>query len=39
MSFSGGSLVSNPPAGDPGWIPDLGRSHVLWGTTTIEPEL
>ena len=29
--FPGGSLVKTPPAnaGDPGSIPDLGRSHML----------
>lgn len=29
----GGSVVENPPAnaGDMGFIPDLGRSHVPWG--------
>ena len=29
----GGSVVKNPPvnAGDMGWIPGLGRSHMPWG--------
>ena len=29
--FLGGSVVKNPPAnaGDMGWIPDLGRSHIM----------
>lgn len=29
----GGSLVKDPPtnAGDTGFIPDMGRSHVPWG--------
>ena len=29
--FPGGSVVKNQPAnvGDTGWIPDLGRSHML----------
>jgi len=29
--FSGGSVVKNPPAnaGDMGFIPDPGRSHML----------
>ena len=30
--FPGGAVVKNPPAntGDPGSIPGLGRSHMLW---------
>ena len=30
--FPGGSVVKNPPAnaGDMGWIPDLGTSHIPW---------
>ena len=37
--FPGGSVVKNPPskAGDMGSIPDPGRSHVSWSSTTIEP--
>ena len=32
MDFSGGPVVKNLPAsaGDTGFIPGLGRSHVLW---------
>ena len=27
--FPGGAVVKNPPnAGDPGWIPGPGRSHM-----------
>ena len=35
MGFPGGSVIKNPPtnAGDTGSIPDLGRSHMLCGTT------
>ena len=44
QGFPGDSVVKNPPAnaGDMGWIPDPGRSHMLWGkacTTTTEPVL
>ena len=43
MGFHGGSVVKNTPisAGDPGSIPDLGRSHVPQSkcATTTEPVL
>ena len=30
--FPGGAVVKNPPAnaGDTGWSPGLGRSHMPW---------
>ena len=31
--FPGGPVAENPPAnaGDTGWIPGPGRSHMPWG--------
>ena len=39
--FPPGAVVKNPPAnaGHVGLIPGLGRSHMLWNTTTTEPAL
>ena len=39
--FSGGSVVENEPAdaGDTGWTPDTGRSHMLQGNKVPVPQL
>ena len=35
--FPGGSVDKNPPAhaGETGWIPDLGRSHIHGATKSV----
>ena len=39
--ISGGPVVQNLPtkAGDTGWIPSLGRAHVLRGNEARTPQL
>ena len=39
--ISGGPVVQNLPtkAGDTGWIPSLGRAHMLWGNEARAPQL
>ena len=39
--FSGGSVVENEAAnaGDTGWVPDTGRSHMLQGNKVPVPQL
>ena len=41
MGFPGGAVVKNPPAnaGDSGWIPGLGRSHMSWSYKARAPQL
>ena len=40
-AFSGSPVVEKAPcnAGDMGSIPDLGRSHMLWGNKAQAPQL
>ena len=39
VDFPGGPVVKNLPANarDMGWIPDLGRSHMLWSNYACAP--
>ena len=39
--FPGGAVVKNPPAnaGDTGFIPGLGRSHMPWNNKACVPQL
>ena len=39
--YPGGSVVKNPPAnaGDTGWIPRPGRSHMPWSSQACAPQL
>ena len=39
--FPGGSVVTSPPAnaGAVGWIPDQGRSHMLWSNEACASQL
>ena len=41
LDLPGGPVIRNPPAdaGDMGWIPGLGRSHVPWGNKIQAPQL
>ena len=41
LDLPGGTVVNNPPAnaGDTGWSPGPGRSHMPWGNWAHEPQL